>query len=364
MMRPAMKRPDLLCALAALAATVLVEAPLAASASTPAAPQYGTNQPAPPAAPAPGTAAATPASAPAPAAPAPPPPPPPAQLDYEAARAQVAKKKFDEALKTLDKCAADEGYSPALSLKARALRAEILLSKHKPDAAAAEDLMVQILHEDKEGAVFSDAAAAVKAKADEIRDTHPFVFHDALPVTRAGRPLKLHVRVADPGEKIDSVHLHLRAHALTEYSDTPMKRELTGWSFFLRQPEELAPEGVTDEYAIDYYYTGLDKNGDVIDSDGSPDQPIETLLSNTKATSLELASGVDLNAVTRAENAQPVVAPPPPPPTPWYLRWYTLAGAGAVVATVVVVSVVEGVQASHPPALPPHLGVVKFPLEQ
>jgi hypothetical protein len=280
---------------------------------------------------------------------------------FEEANTLFGKKKYDDAWKKLDTIADLEGYTPELANKIRVRRAEILMSRKKTDPAAAKALILRVLHEDKEGKLFANAIPLVLSLADDARHSHAFIFHEPLPFSRPGRPLKLKAKAVEPTETIDVVRLHFRGHGFTEYSEQKMNRDISGWSFLLREPESMAPAGVTDDYSIDYYLTAEDSTGKVVDQDGSPDEPLLTTLSSEKVVGVEKASGVDLNAVARAENAPPVVAPPPPPETPWYLRWYTLTAGGVVVAGAVTAIVLA---ATRPHAALPadRLGTLTFPV--
>lgn len=316
-----------------------------------------------PAAPtAPPATAAVPAPKPPP--PAPPPPPPPAITTFDEASTLFTKKKYDEAWKKLDLVQGLDGYTPELANRVRVRRAEILMWRKKPDQDAARALILRVLHEDKEGKLFLTAIPLVQSIADDYRKSHAFIFHEPLPYSRPGRPLKLKAKAVEPQETIALVKLHFRGHDFSEYSETKMTRDLSGtWSFLLREPESLAAAGVTDDYMIDYYLTAEDSTGKVVDVDGSADEPITTTMSSSKVVGAEQAAGVDLNAVARAENAPPVIAPAPPPETPWYLQWYTLTAGGVVVAGAVTAIVLA---ATRPHAALPadRLGTISFPVTQ
>ncbi len=337
----------------------------AAPAPAPATPPQAAGAPStPPPAAAPAATTGTPAAAPAPAKPLPPPPPPPppAQIDFEAARDLVVHKKYDKALKALEPLPDEDGYTPTLANQVRLLRAEILLAQRRPDKEQAQPLVLRVLHEDREGKTLADAGDSVKSLANDLRDSHVFVLHELLPITRPGRPVKFKVKVTDPRNEVVSLKLHLSPHGVASFTETEMKRDAAGWSFRLKEPESLAPDGVTDDYVIDYFFTGHDASGAVLDSDGSADEPLQTLFSNVKSRSVEVAEGVDLNAVTRAEEAPPVVVLPPAE-TPWYARWYSITAESVVGAAIIATVVSISVEATRPaPALPAHLATVSFPV--
>jgi hypothetical protein len=282
-----------------------------------------------------------------------------AQIELDKAKDLLKKKKMDLVLKSLDKAEEEEGATPEVKNQIRVVRADALLSGRHPDEVRARELILRVLHDDPEGKHFNEASDAVNGLVNEIRETHPLVLHEVRPVSRAGRPLKIRVRANDPQGVIANIVLHFRGHDIGGYSDAIMDKSPTGWSFLLRSPESLAPDGVTDNYVIDYFFTAKNSKGEVVDSDGAPDDPIMITLSTTAATKTETAAGVDLNAVTEAENR------PPPEPvvvhvTPWYLKWYTFTAEGVVVAGIVTAVVLGSM---HPRAkVPDNLGTLKFPV--
>jgi hypothetical protein len=361
---------------ATAAATPSTTATPAASPATPTAPSTATpstdsgaatttvNTPAKTAAPASTAAkpaAATPVAPAAPPPPPPPAPPPPAQVDFEAAQDFVAHKKNDKATALLDELPNEEGYTPILANKVRLLRAQMLLGQRHPDTEQAEALILRVLHEDREGALLADTSDDVKAMGQDLKEKHVFVLDDTVPVTRPGRPLKFRAHVVEPEKQVTVLKLHLSPHGLANFTETTMKHDSAGWSFLLREPESLAPEGVTDDYMIDYFLTGQDATGTVLDSDGSSEEPRQTLFSNAKTRSSEVAKGVDLNVVTRAEAAPPVVVAPPAE-TPWYARWYSITAGSVIGAAIIATVVTVAVEATKPPpALPSHLTELCFP---
>ncbi len=236
------------------------------------------------------------------------------------------------------------------------MRADILLGRKHPDEVGARTLILRVLHDDPEGKLFNEASDATNGLVKEILESHPLVLHEVRAVSRADRPLKLRVRVNDP----QGVVLHFRGHDIGGYSDAVMDKNPTGWSFLLRSPETLAPDGVSDNYVVDYFFTAKDSKGEVVDSDGSPDDPIQITMSNGAAAKSEAAAGVDLNAVTEAENRPPPVAVVVHH-TPWYLQWYAFTAEGVIVAGIIT-GVVLG--SMHPrEKVPSNLGTLTFPVK-
>jgi len=359
-----------LTALVLLGSTARAEDPPAAppAEAAPAAPPADAASPAAAAAAAsatPAAAAAAPATS-APAAEPPPPPPPPrsqADIDYDRARQLIGKKKYDDALSTLDHAADEAGAAPSMLNRIRILRAQILLAKKRPDVDAARALVLRVMHDDHEMSLFSDASDPVRAVANEFHEAHPFVMNDTLALVRSGRPLKLRAHVIDPGNTVTLVKVHYKAQDSSEYSDGKLVRDQHGFAFSLRDVDSLAPAGVTDDYTIEYYFTAHDSTGKVVDTNGTAAEPLGTMLNTAKAEAAEVAAGVDLNAVNKAQEHGPIIIPPPPPVTPWYLRWYTITGAGVIVAAAIVIPIVLNAT-RQPAAVPANLGEIKFPVMQ
>lgn len=352
-----------LCPAAAVVCALLLAGPAAAAgkkapakAATPAtsatAPTGGPPDTAP-APDAPATPAAADAANPAPAEePAPKVAPKNRSLEY--AKDLLRQGRGDQALRELDNAASLPGNTAAISLEIAAARAQALLLQKKPAEFAARELMVEVLHQDPDGGLFEGAPAAVQALLEKIRAEQVFVLHERVAVSKPGRPVKLKARLVDPQAKVSGVTLHFKGHAVGGWSTDAFRRDTSGYSGFIRDPGSLAPAGVTDGFVVDYFLTAEDAAGRVVDANGSEDAPLQVEVSSTRVGE---EAPVDLSALELRENPVPVVVTPPSTGKPWYLRWYTLTGAGVVVVATGVVAYA----ATREKPLDPHIGILFLP---
>ncbi len=322
------------------------------------------------AAPAPSPDAAAPAAAPAAAAPAaavaapapasageaaPPTAPaadPNVRLHLVAARELVAQGRGEAALAELDLEAQEPGGTPATQLDALALKAEALLLQKSPDETNARAAMIEVLRRDPEGTRFIELrAGAARSILDRLRDETVIVVHTPPAAARPGLPVKLRARLLDPKDKSAGMTLHFRGGAVSAWAKDPMKKDVSGagYSGLVRDPTVLAPPGVTDGFAFDYYLTAEDAFGAALDGMGSAEKPL-SLRVDSSAFKEEPAQALPATLPTPISERPVAVAE-----KPWYLRWYTLTAAGVVVAGVVTAIVVG---ATAEPELKPSLGII------
>lgn len=280
--------------------------------------------------------------------------------NLEYAKELVKRGRYKDALAELDAAAKLPGNSLRIIAELHATRAQALLLKEDPDEFAARGLIVEMLHVDPEATMLADAPPEVRKVVDEVRAEQVLVLHDRIVVSRAGRPMRVRVKLVDPRNEVTAVKLHYRGNHLTSYSMEPMQKSATGWVGYVRDPSLLAPAGVTDEYLIDYYITAENHLGDVVDSNGSAAAPITTEISATRNEESGLVTGVDLTAI------QSIREGPPPEPevvvepvVPIYKRWYVLTGAGVLVAGAVIGTVLALSADDELPS--PRLGTIQLP---
>lgn len=297
---------------------------------------------------------------------------PPPSVDHPGARPEVvnqnleyakellARGEYEDALYELDLAGRLPGNTLRIVADLHATRAQALLLKEPPDRSTARDLLVEMLHIDPEATLLGKAPPAVKTFVDGIRAEQVLVLHEPIAVARAGRPMRVRARVIDPKNEVTNLRLYYRAHGLHGYSMEPMTKGASGWTGYLREPALLAPEGVTDEYLIDYYITALNTSETVLDSNGSAAVPITAQISATRDERAGIHTGVDLTAVAEIREG-----PPPEPelaiaPTvPIYKRWYVWTAAGVVVLGVVTGSVLAATSNGDLPS--PSLGQIQLP---
>lgn len=280
--------------------------------------------------------------------------------NLEYAKELVKRGRYEDALDELDVAAKLPGNSLRLVAELHATRAQALLLKDEPDEPTARALLVEMLHVDPEATMLADAPEAVQAVVESLRAEQVLVLHDRIVVSRAGRPMRVRARLVDPLNQVTEVKLYYKGNHLTKYSMEPMKKGPSAWLGYLREPSILAPDGVDDEYLIDYYITAENVLGDVVDSNGSAKSPITTEISATRNEEAGLTTGVDLTAITALrEGPLPEPEVVAAPVVPLYKRWYVLAGAGAVVVGAVVATVIA---LSGDDELPePRLGEIQLP---
>lgn len=268
------------------------------------------------------------------AEPAPAPEPTSPYLDV--ARAALAKNRHADALRALDFADQQADLPDVLRRQVRAVRVQALLTQKKAETARARSLVIDALREDLQAPEFDGAPEPVASLVSEVRATQTLVLHEPAP-SRPGRPARLRARVVDPTARVAGLTLHFKAQAVPDYQHEPMRKDAQGYSGFVRAPDALAPAGVSDAYVIDYFLTAEDASGRVLDSLGTAARPLALEIDEAKA----LARSVDLSAVAtvRADYVAPA-EPAAPAETPWYLRWYTLTGAGVVVAGIIAGTVI------------------------
>lgn len=260
--------------------------------------------------------------------------------NLEYAKELVKRGRYQDALEELDVAAKLPGNSLRLVAEMHATRAQALLLQDNPNETEARGLLVEMLHVDPEATMLADAPEAVQAVLESLRAEQVLVLHERIVVARAGRPMRVRARLVDPQNQVSKVKLYYRGNHLTKYSMEPMKKGPSSWVGYLREPSILAPEGVDDEYLIDYYITAENAAGEVVDSNGRATDPITTEISATRNEEAGLTTGVDLTAIQALREGplpQPEVVVPV---VPLYKRWYVLTGAGVVVAGAVVGTII------------------------
>jgi hypothetical protein len=169
--------------------------------------------------------------------------------------------------------------------------------------------------------------------------------------------VKIRAKVLDPKSVVTGLTLHYRARAMSTYTIEVLKRERDGatWSGFIRDPQALAPAGVTDNFGIDYFISAEDATSRVVDTNGSDDAPIAL-----EVTSLQVEQ-TTAQATDQMASLELRDGPPPAPvvvvETPWYLRWYTITAASVIVAGATGGIVYA---ATRPAPLPPHIGEISY----
>jgi hypothetical protein len=298
----------------------------------------------------------------------------PAEPDRLAnARSLVAAGKYADAL--VDLTAVSQMYGNTLREQAElsALRASALLGlpeteEHRRDAA---DAVVAMYHVDPEGTALARATDAVKALAQHMRSGRALVLTDRVVTARSGRPLRIRARLM--GAHIGEPQLFLNYSAQhgdePEYVRIPMDRvagaqegghdknimspSYEGWlhtyEAWLRPGVGGVPGG--GEHLLLYFIEAMGPGGTLLDSNGTPKDPIRLTLSDTLP---EVAGIAALDEGGRP--AHPVI---PPPPTPWYKRWEIVV---PIVAALLVGGVVIGVAAQpKPQPAPGTLGRLDLP---
>jgi hypothetical protein len=291
----------------------------------------------------------------------------PAEPDRLAnARSLLAAGKYADAL--VDLTAVSQMYGNTLREQAElsALRASALLGlpeseEHRRDAAEA---LVAMYHVDPEGTALTRATDAAKALAQHMRSGRALVLTDRVVTARSGRPLRIRARLM--GAHVGEPQLFLNYSAQhggeePEYVRVPMDRvglqegghekniASPAYEAWLRPGVGGMPGG--GEHLLLYFIEAMGPGGMLLDSNGTPKDPIRLTLSDTLP---EVAGIAALDEGGRP--AHPVV---PPPPTPWYKRWEIVV---PIVAVLVVGGVAVGVATQpKPQPAPGTLGRLDLP---
>ena len=277
----------------------------------------------------------------------------PKNRDLESAKLLVSQSRPDAALRELEIAARLPGNTDQTVTEIAAVRSEALLLKKQPAELGARGLMLQVLHQDPEGKLYEDAPEVVQRLVDKLKAEHVLVLHDRVKQSSPGLPVRLRARVSDPKHQVATLTLHMKGHAVGGWTTDAMTADGSSWTGYIRDPSLLAPPGVTDGFTIDYYLSAEDAAGNVLDTNGSQDAPLELQITSTQGS-----DDVDLSAITLHDRPPAPLPSPAVAAPPWWKRWYTLTGAG-----VVVVGVTAGIiyAATRPQPLDPHLGVLTLP---
>jgi hypothetical protein len=291
----------------------------------------------------------------------------PAEPDRLAnARSLVAAGKYADALVDLQAVSQMYGNTLREQAEVSALRASALLGlpeteEHRKDAA---DALVAMYHVDPEGTALARASDAAKALAQQMRSGRALVLTDHIVTARSGRPLRIRARLM--GAHVGEPQLFLSYSAQhpdePEYVRIPMDRVPRGtegghdenivspaYEAWLRPGVGGVPGG--GEHLLLYFIEATGPGGMLLDSNGTPKDPIRLTLSDTLP---EVAGIAALDEGGRP--AHPVI---PPPPTPWYKRWEIVV---PIVAALVLGGVAVGVVAQpKPQPAPGTLGRLDLP---
>ncbi len=286
------------------------------------------------------------------------------------ARSLVAAAKYADALVDLQAVSQMYGNTPREQAELSALRASALLGlpeteEHRKDAA---DAVAAMYHVDPEGTALATATEATKSLAQQLRSSRTLVLTDRVVTARSGRPLRIRARLM--GARLGEPQLFLNYSAQqgiddAEYVRIPMDRVAVQegghegalraaimsptFEAWLRPGVGGVPGG--GEHLLLYFIEAMGPGGTLLDSNGSPKDPIRLTLSDT----LPEAAGI----AALDEGGRPAHPVIPPPPTPWYKRWEIVV---PIVAALVIGGVVVGVEAQpKPQPAPGTLGRLDLP---
>lgn len=279
-----------------------------------------------------------------------------ARLDV--ARSYAKARRFPQALDVLD--AAEKADNPVEVAEQIVLdRLEYLLTQPRPDQKKADALVVAMLRKNPDGEIFERAIEQVKAIVDDVRNERVLVVLDEPGALRPDRPVRLRARVLDPKTEVASLHLRYRSQGTQSWDSEEMRKTTGDWTGFIRRPDALAPAGKSDDYQVEFVIEAQSETGRKVDSYGSREEP--ALLDISTARWQEAESARREAAPVLSELPEVVLEPAPQlePGKPWYTRWYTIAGASAVV--VGTAAVVTAVILSKPPELPEHDARIVLP---
>ena len=269
------------------------------------------------------------------------------------ARSLVAAGKYADALVDLQAISQMYGNTLREQSELFALRASALLSLpetagHRQDAEAA---LVQMFHVDAEGSALARATDPARALAQQMRSSRALVLTDRVVTARSGRPLRIRARLI--GVHVGEAQLFLSYSAQhggeePEYVRVPMDRVAVTegghdqdivsptYQAWLRPGVGGVPGG--GEHLLLYFIEAMAPGGTLLDSNGTPDDPIRLTLSDT----LPEAAGI----AALDEGGRPAHPIVPPPPRPWYKRWEIV---GPIIGALVIGGVVAGVAAQPKP---------------
>lgn len=146
--------------------------------------------------------------------------------------------------------------------------------------------------------------------------------HAAPTAGTAGRPIEVDVRATRGGDRVFEIVLGTRRRGELAYKIAPATpRGDSKWR--ARVTPELSPK----PYVLEYYVEARDAGGGALARIAAPDSPLE----------IALAGG----------------AVEPRRKSPWYGRWYVIAGGAAVVAAGLTGLVVATTRGPDPGTLPP-----------
>jgi hypothetical protein len=268
------------------------------------------------------------------------------------ARALMAQSLFEEAIAKL---AAAEPQARGIArqqAEIAALRASALLGlPQAPERIpAAREQLVRLFHLDAQGASLSSASAAAQRLAQEVRASQPLVLHERLAAARSGRLLHMRATLVNgpPGARMV---LRYRAEPEGDFGDAEsglaslvapedyvtlaLESNAPGaFEAWLKPGEAGVPAG--GERVLRYYFEAFDAAGQLVDRNGSADEPARMLLSELHAEEALAGTAVLAPLDEVAIGNRP---PPAPPSPPFYKRWafwLPVGGALAVGAGVVV----------------------------
>lgn len=281
----------------------------------------------------------------------------PAEPDRLAnARSLLSAGKYADALVDLQAVSQLYGNTPREQAEVSALRAGALLglpgtAEHQKDAA---DALVSMYHLDPEGTALQGATDATRSLAQALRSQRAIVRTERIVTARSGRPLRVRARLL--GARIGEPQLFLsysaqRAGSEPEYIRVPMDRVAAQdlYEARLRPGVGGIPEG--GEHLLLYFIEAMGPGGVLLDSNGTPGDPIRLALSDT----LPEAAGI----AALDEGGRPAHPVLPSPPRPWYKRWEIV---GPIVGALVIGGVVGVVAAQpRPQPAPGTLGRVDLP---
>lgn len=267
-------------------------------------------------------------------------PAPAGNRNLEEARKRFASQQWSEALEELQTAEQLPGNSVRELADIAALRASALLSlPPSPERRQqAADALVQLFHLDPEGTALARATEAARALAQELRSQRALVLTDRLVSTRAGRPLRLRARVAGATLGVPQLTLAYAIEGDDDYVRVPMEPAGNAYEAWLRPGVGGFPR--SGEHTLSYFIEATGPGGAVLDSNGTPDNPIRTRL----ADNVNEAAGI----AALDEGGKPAHPPPAPPSRAWYRRWEIVGPIGGAL----VVGALIGVIAAQPKPQP------------
>lgn len=288
----------------------------------------------------------------------PPEPEKPRNRNLDFARELLEKNRHDQALRELDTALRLPGNTPEIEAEIHLTKATALVTRKKPDESGAKEALVEAYRIDQNLQLPEGSPEVLHRLLADVRATRALVVHTPPEAARADQPVRLRVRLVDPLEEIGGVSLHYRALHMNNYTREALRKDATGYSGFIRDPRGLAPAGVDDDFQIAYFLTADGVDGRVLDSHGTAREPLRLHISTARAE--KLVRALELDAVRKLRTGPlPPPEPPPAPPKPWYLKWYSLTGAGAVVAAVAGGTIWA---LTRPEPLKDNLGVIELPV--